>query len=74
MNTFQDFKKAIGQRFKVVDGDDKPMKGLMGAQDTIIAVRENTEEVEGNRFIAHYSACRFIQEPPMQFAKKNKTN
>lgn len=68
-NTFEDFTKAIGQRFKVVDNDGKPFSGLLGEHDIIIATHPQEETVEGNAFIAHYSLCRFIQEQPEQLKK-----
>ncbi len=70
MNTFEDFKNAIGKKFKVVDTDGKPFHGLMGEQDFIKRVHDEDENVEGDKFIAHYSVCRFIQEQPAHLKHK----
>lgn len=67
-NSFEDFKNAIGQRFKVAG-----FTGILGAQDIIITVHDNTQEVEGNKIIAHYTDCRFIQEQPEQLKTKKYT-
>ncbi len=60
MDAFTDFKNSVGKRFKVKDFSS----GLLGQQDVIIKVNDNTQEIEGNKFIAHFSDCRFIQEVP----------
>jgi len=69
--TITDFKNNVGQRFRVVDGDGKYFhrNGLMGKQDVIRKVDEQTQMVEGDMFIAHYSLCRFIQDVPAGFKK-----
>lgn len=64
MNTLKEFENGIGKRFKVVDGDGKPFHGLLGEHDTILKVNTITGEVEGDKFIAHFSSCRFIQGVP----------
>jgi hypothetical protein len=60
------FRKNIGQRFKVMDGDGKPFHGKLGQSDTVIKVHGKTHEIEGNFFIAHVSCCRLVQDQPQQ--------
>ncbi len=68
-NTFEDFEKAIGAMFKVVDNEGHPFTGLMGQHDVIKSINKATQEIEGDKFIAHYSVCRFIQEVPDSLKK-----
>jgi hypothetical protein len=66
---FANFKNGLGKRFRV----EGFFRGEFAKPDIIRKVNENTGEVEGDKFIAHYKDCRFVNEPPPQFSKNKVT-